>query len=234
MATQGEINSHDRLLRTLATTFSRGLTPLLVQVFDELSANPNPDRITIQGYFQPVRDWVREMRVDLETIATANREMNSAVIDPALTVNLEPALGETVARMTAAVDDEANRVMATLGLGAAVGVITVETIRQLRRSIPAIRRRLEIQYAMATRSFDAAVTLLRGRNTQKPLRYRYSGGIVAESRPFCRQHAGDVLTEAEIRRIWSSQTWAGKQPGDPFVVRGGYNCRHQWIPVEGE
>jgi len=30
----------------------------------------------------------------------------------------------------------------------------------------------------------------------------------------------------------TSQTWQGKAQGDPFVVRGGYNCRHHWQPTD--
>jgi len=26
----------------------------------------------------------------------------------------------------------------------------------------------------------------------------------------------------------------GKATGDPFIVRGGYNCRHHWQPVDPE
>jgi hypothetical protein len=40
-----------------------------------------------------------------------------------------------------------------------------------------------------------------------------------------------VLTEEEIRDIWANETWAGKAQGDPFVVRGGYNCRHSFQPI---
>jgi len=36
--------------------------------------------------------------------------------------------------------------------------------------------------------------------------------------------------EEELRRIWQG-SWAGKSEGDPFIVRGGYRCRHTWLPV---
>jgi hypothetical protein len=42
---------------------------------------------------------------------------------------------------------------------------------------------------------------------------------------------GEVLDEETIYSIWDDD-WQGKEPGDPFVVRGGYNCRHFWVPVE--
>jgi hypothetical protein len=43
-----------------------------------------------------------------------------------------------------------------------------------------------------------------------------------------------VLTEEQIREIWNTQGWAGKSTGDPFIVRGGYRCRHTWIPTIDE
>jgi hypothetical protein len=62
--------------------------------------------------------------------------------------------------------------------------------------------------------------------------YKYSGTTVRDSRDFCRRNVNKVYSEEEIRRIWSTQTWNGKAQGDPFVVRGGYNCRHHWQPTD--
>jgi len=64
-------------------------------------------------------------------------------------------------------------------------------------------------------------------------RYRYDGGLVAESREWCRGLEGQVFTEEEIYDLWTS-SWSGQEAGDPFVVRGGYNCRHFWVPVEDD
>ena len=61
--------------------------------------------------------------------------------------------------------------------------------------------------------------------------FRYTGTLVRESRPFCRDMLNKTLTEKEIRDIWNNQGWQGKSTGDPFIVRGGYRCRHTWIPT---
>ena len=60
----------------------------------------------------------------------------------------------------------------------------------------------------------------------KNQKYRYVGAIDDRTRDACLQYwsAGD-LTKAEIE----SRGW-----GDTFVSGGGYNCRHQWIPIEEE
>ena len=64
--------------------------------------------------------------------------------------------------------------------------------------------------------------------------YRYTGTLVRDSRPFCQNMLNKVLTEKGIRDIWNNQGWAGKSTGDPFIVRGGYRCRHTWIPTDPE
>ena len=60
--------------------------------------------------------------------------------------------------------------------------------------------------------------------------WKYYGDVIRDSRPFCRKHAGNTYTTEEIAEIWSGD-WAGKASGDPFIVRGGYNCRHHFRPV---
>lgn len=62
--------------------------------------------------------------------------------------------------------------------------------------------------------------------------YRYTGTLVRDSRPFCQTMLNRILTEKEIRDIWNNQSWGGKSTGDPFIVRGGYRCRHTWIPTD--
>ena len=61
--------------------------------------------------------------------------------------------------------------------------------------------------------------------------YVYYGSLVRDSREFCKENANKIFTEDEIRQKWSDETWQGKAQGDPFVVRGGYNCRHHFQPV---
>ena len=62
-------------------------------------------------------------------------------------------------------------------------------------------------------------------------RYLYDGTTDGRSRPFCANLAGEILTKDEIEEIWDSEDWAGKEPGDPFIVAGGYNCRHYFVAV---
>ena len=61
-------------------------------------------------------------------------------------------------------------------------------------------------------------------------KYKYTGTLVRDSRDHCRKHINKIYTEKRIREIWQG-SWAGKSEGDPFIVRGGYRCRHTWLPV---
>ena len=64
--------------------------------------------------------------------------------------------------------------------------------------------------------------------------FRYTGTLIRDSRQFCREMVNKTLTETEIRDMWKRRSWAGKSTGDPFIVRGGYRCRHTWIPTSPE
>lgn len=65
-------------------------------------------------------------------------------------------------------------------------------------------------------------------------KFTYTGTLVRDSRKFCVNMLNRILTEEQIREIWNTQSWAGKSTGDPFIVRGGYRCRHTWIPTIDE
>lgn len=80
--------------------------------------------------------------------------------------------------------------------------------------------------------FDASINVQAGIETGAD-KWKYYGSVIRDSREFCAAHAGKVYTEEEIREIWQGN-WAGKAPGDPFIVRGGYNCRHHFRPYYSE
>jgi uncharacterized protein with gpF-like domain len=77
--------------------------------------------------------------------------------------------------------------------------------------------------------FDGQFTVYKAKEAGLD-KYKYTGTLVRDSRDHCRKHLGKIYTEEELRRIWQG-SWAGKAEGDPFIVRGGYRCRHTWLPV---
>jgi hypothetical protein len=77
--------------------------------------------------------------------------------------------------------------------------------------------------------FDASVNVVIGKESGAT-HWKYVGRIIETTRPFCRKHEGKTFTTEEIESTWAG-SWAGKASGDPFIVRGGYNCGHQFRPV---
>jgi len=78
--------------------------------------------------------------------------------------------------------------------------------------------------------FDASVNMAAAKEADVQ-EWEYYGDVIRDTRPWCQKHVGKVYTEDEIRDLWANNSWQGKSAGDPFIVRGGYNCRHQWLPV---
>jgi len=78
--------------------------------------------------------------------------------------------------------------------------------------------------------FDASINVAAGKEVGAD-RWKYYGSVIQDSRPWCIKHAGKRFSEDQIRDLWANNEWQGKAPGDPFIVRGGYNCRHHWRPV---
>src|SRR6056300_534022 len=88
------------------------------------------------------------------------------------------------------------------------------------------------------RDFDA--TLNFNKSQDAGLTYvKYYGDVIPTTRTICRnvingvydRRKGGLFTVDEVRRLWANQSWSGKKSGDPLIVRGGYNCRHQWSYV---
>jgi len=91
-------------------------------------------------------------------------------------------------------------------------------------------RRYATGYATDSLNQYSATLTLTTANEQGIDTFEYYGDVIRDSREFCKKHVGKEYTADEIRKIWEG-SWSGKAAGDPFIVRGGYNCRHQWLPV---
>ena len=80
--------------------------------------------------------------------------------------------------------------------------------------------------------FDASINVAIGKEAGAT-KWKYVGRLIETSRPFCREHEGEVMTTERIEELWAGD-WAGKASGDPFIVPGGYNCKHRFRPVFDE
>ena len=90
-----------------------------------------------------------------------------------------------------------------------------------------------VKAGMHDKVMDFDAVFIKHRAEQAGLtKFKYTGSIIAESRDFCVRNVGRTFTKAEAQSLWSSQSWKGKRNGDAFVVRGGHNCRHFWVPVD--
>jgi len=90
------------------------------------------------------------------------------------------------------------------------------------------------------REFDAQLNL--AKSSEAGLKWlKYQGGIIPTSRDHCRRMVSGVynkrrnglFTIDEVKQIWRRR-WTGKKAGNPLIVRGGYNCRHQWSYVSAD
>ena len=121
---------------------------------------------------------------------------------------------------------------------AATGARQQEAVDRLHSVYAADRlgnnlRRYASLYATDSLNQYSATLTVTTANEQGIDRFEYYGDLITDSRQFCRDHVDKVYTRDQIEKIWKGE-WAGKAPGDPFIVRGGYNCRHQWLPIVRE
>jgi len=88
------------------------------------------------------------------------------------------------------------------------------------------------------RDFDA--TLNFNKSNDAGLTYvKYYGDVIPTTRDHCRniingvydKRKSGLFTIDEVNELWARESWKGKKSGNPLVVRGGYNCRHQWSYV---
>ena len=88
------------------------------------------------------------------------------------------------------------------------------------------------------RDFDATLNFNKANDAGLTF-VKYYGDVIPTTRSFCRnlingvfnKRSGGLFTIDEIKRLWASRSWSGKKSGNPLVVRGGYNCRHQFSYV---
>lgn len=83
--------------------------------------------------------------------------------------------------------------------------------------------------AVSDRTYSTALAI-----TAKAEWFRYQGGLIEDSRPFCIERNGGYYHKDEVES-WANETWAGQYRGtnaqNIFQWAGGYNCRHVLVPV---
>lgn len=237
MADEAGIRKHERQLNRVIREFESQLGTLITQAQNAISAlGVGATREEVRAAYQPLRDLAQRTRQQLDSILSSNLQTNADVLEPQTSQQLIQAVEtlktQTIDRVVAQIDTEQNSVIETVVLAGIAGATATDLVSQTTKLMRAGAARINTQLATSVFQFDTVVTKLRA-TEQNVKRFQYVGGVIDTTRPFCEQLDGGIYTEEEIQDIWRDE-WSGKAPGDPFVVRGGYNCRHFWVPVEDD
>jgi hypothetical protein len=214
------VRDYDRIQESLAGLFDEYGT--LLDVPPDIITNLK--RISFQGFEDIATTFSDELANELYQNTLTGRSLSDTV------TNLRQKINGVYIQ-----SDEAE-IRRLVDIANSGGEGAEEAIRELHQVYAADRAGRNMRrYArqMATDSvnqYNASLNVTAGQRVGAT-KWKYFGSLIRDSRQFCRDRVGNEYTEDEIREIWSTQDWAGKAPGDPFVVRGGYNCRHHWRPV---
>jgi len=88
------------------------------------------------------------------------------------------------------------------------------------------------------RDFDATLNFNKSQDAGLTF-VKYYGDVIPTTRDHCRniingvynKRKSGLFTVDEVNALWTGRSWKGKKSGNPLIVRGGYNCRHQWSYV---
>lgn len=228
---------YDEIIEGLIAEFEREFARRMIQIERTVAGliadrtDPDTVRIRVNQEFEIIRSWAREFVNSTDRLARAAvdsfvdktiTEADNRVADQLKTILLGSILSE--------VETVKESIYGAIAMGLLAGGAASVLLDAISTIVESSVRTTGVRFADALLGFDSAFKRNRGQRLGVD-RWRYSGGTIETSRDFCRTHNGRVYTEAEIRNIWAG-SWGGKEPGDPFVVRGGYNCRHYWMPVE--
>lgn len=234
MATQEEIINHDKIIERVVAQFNRQLTILFRDFFLNLSSESNPSRIWISQQFQSIRNLVETQITQTDQIIQSNIQLNSDVmgsqIDPNTQSKLSQLKSESTQQVLNSIEEESNTIIDAIQFGLIAGIDLKTVVKDLQANRKRNQKRIVDTFRTALRNLDGAVLLLRSR-IDPNLQFKYVGGIIPTSRDFCANHNGKIYTRKQIENIWRSSTWGGKAPGNPFIVRGGYNCRHMFVAI---
>jgi hypothetical protein len=110
------------------------------------------------------------------------------------------------------------------------GASFADSVAQIRASVDAdLGRYAQVALHDTLMDFDRSITINMSLEAGAE-RFKYYGPDDSKTRPHCDKYVGKTLTIDEINEAWSGE-WSGKRSGSPFVVAGGYNCRHRFRPV---
>lgn len=233
MASEESIRNHTALLDRLLDQFNRSI-PIRAVVDRITELGLTQDTVLIANAMEPLRVYAENFGSVLnrvfDSIVETNRDTIPNNPTPSETAAANTVKNQAIAAIQNQIEKETLAVIGIVVLAAIAGSLSTDLIAQTRKSLRDSKKRIAVVATDSLFRFNTVITRLRAEGAGIKS-FRYSGSIIANSRDFCRRHVGKTYTEKEIATIWKTN-WGGKSPGDPMVVRGGYNCRHHWIPVE--
>jgi hypothetical protein len=239
------IGAYQQYADAMAATVSdlKSVSANTVEVHTELGIGSGvlPEDNSIEDLLlQDAVGTVRENFMNhAETVATAI--VTGAVVGVAANQLAKTARANISGAMMSTDDPEISRLQRALALMALDPNRDPREFADLRRTITnrlglptagSLNDRLRGITESVVMKFDGAFTANRAKRFDIK-RFRYEGGVVENTRPWCMDLDGQTFTEEEIESMWSSD-WAGKSGDNPWVDRGGHNCRHYWVPVTDE
>jgi hypothetical protein len=230
MATIAQHNrSIDRVIDGITAELITGYAGLVTQLDTVLDNNTSTD---ITGIAVPlavgVLALIDQLMPRVEGLLTEYADTVELSVDAP---SFNTLVSATRSSIRAAVESDTKEIVTA----AIIGVVIGNSLTQIRSNLRSVRDRasraigtiITESIMTAHGAFGYVIMRLAGIT-----RFTYAGGTISTTRPFCQTHNNKTYTTQEIKTIWRG-SWGGKRPGDPFVVRGGYNCRHYWVPVKG-
>lgn len=105
-----------------------------------------------------------------------------------------------------------------------------ESIKTNKDGMGVLNRKFNRESRDKLSQYDRAVSTQYATNLNYQA-FRYSGGLINDSRQFCCERNRRVFLIEETKR-WNRERWQGKTKNySPLTDMGGYNCRHspQWL-----
>lgn len=236
MADQARLNQLEstvtQAISSLVQIIDSRTTEAVDQILDSISGG-FASRTTVFAALQNTTPTVVEIAAAIES---AVEDYVSLFAEEGFDSAEPPNTQELVAVIEAELAQESRSFAAELAAIVVLASITSQPVTNPRRDVRSRRsaylRRIAVIASNSTQNMISGVAALAG-TAAGVKRYRYSGGTISSSRPFCIKHNGKTYTGAQMQQIWRG-TWAGKSGSNPQVNRGGYNCRHFWVPVRDE
>lgn len=238
----------------------RSIKTLERRIIDMASELPKTKNGSLKFELKQAQEFQKNVLIEFENVYGASvarvvkdlKELDKLVIEQLADMNIDAAFTTADRQMFSALRKQTEKTYLHLGTKASDeisqalydsvigGVAFTEFVDQIRNALTGLEDVAGRPLATYAKTYAQDSTMgyysnLHMRNAQEAGldTFLYYGTVIATTRKWCGDHVHKVFTRNEIED-WRNFRWKGKAPGDPFIVRGGYNCRHHFLPVKRE